>query len=86
MVEPGADVLRVIEADMAYLGTAAIRLEASNDISLNIVETDDANQLLRYLDRLGNLSIESKKSGESLIVNFNPDLPPEIRENILTRQ
>jgi hypothetical protein len=86
MVEPEAQVLRVIEADVAYLGTAALRLEESNSISLNIVEADDANKVLRYLDSLGNLSIESKESGELLIVNFTPDLLPELKENILTRQ
>ena len=86
MVEPEADVLRVIEADMAYLGTAALRLEESNDISLSIVEVDEANKIPRYLDSLGYLSIESKESGETLIVNFYPDLPPEIKDNILTRQ
>ena len=86
MVDPEADLLRVIEADMAYLGTAALRLEESNDISLNIVESDEANKVLRYLDSLGSLSIERKESAEALIVNFDPDLPPEIKENILTRQ
>ena len=86
MVDPEADLLRVIEADMAYLGTAALRLEESNDISLNIVESDEANQVLRYLDNLGSLSIETKESAEALLVNFDPDLPPDIKENILTRQ
>lgn len=86
MVDPEVGVLRDIEADMAYLGIAALRFEETNGISLNIVEADDANKVLRYLDNLGYLSIESKVSDESLIINFNPDLPPEIKENILTRR
>ena len=85
MVEPGANVLGVIEADMAYLGTAALKLEQSGAISLNIVEADEAGQLIGYLDFLGDLSIESKESAESLIINFDPDLPPEIKANILSR-
>ena len=84
MVETQGDGLRVIEADMAYLGSAALRREASKAVSLNIVEVNEANKVLRYLDSLGNLSIGSKGSGESLIVNFDPDLPAEIKENILS--
>ena len=86
MVEPDSEAMKVIEADMAYLGTAALRLEESNAISVYIVEADEANKVLRYLDSLGSLSIESKESAEALLVNFDPDLPPEIMENILTRQ
>jgi hypothetical protein len=86
MVEPEGDGLRVIEADMAYLGTAALRSEGSNAVRLNIVEVNEANKILRYLDSLGKLSIGSKESRESLIVNFDPDLPPEIRKNILSLQ
>jgi hypothetical protein len=85
MVEPEADGLRVSEADMAYLGTAALRLDGSRGISLNIIEANEANKVLRYLDNLGYLSIEINGSGESLIVNFDPDLPPEIKQNILSR-
>jgi hypothetical protein len=86
MVEPEGDGLRVIEADMAYLGSAALRREGSKAVSLNIVEVNEANKVLRYLDNLGNLSIGSKGSGEVLIVNFNQNLPEEIKENILSPQ
>ena len=64
MVEPEADGLCVLEADMAYLGTAALRLEESNDISLSIVEADEPNKVLRYLDSLGHLSIENNEFGQ----------------------
>ena len=86
MVEPEGDGLRVIEADMAYLGSAALRREGTKAVSLNIVEVNEANKVLRYLDNLGNLSIGSKGSGEVLIVNFNQNLPEEIKENILSPQ
>ena len=86
LVDPNLGGLHVIEADMAYLGTAALRREESPTISLNVAEVDETSNGLRYLDNLGYLSIGSKESGESLNVNFNPDLPPEIEENILTRQ
>jgi hypothetical protein len=85
MVEPGANVLGVIDAGVAYLGTAALKLEASGTISLNIVDTDASGAVLHYLDRLGNLSIESNESDKSLIINFDPDLPAEITANILSR-
>jgi hypothetical protein len=85
MVEPVGSTLRVIEADAAYLGTAALKLEESGTISLNIVRTDEANAALLYQDTLGNLSIESRGSDESLVINFDPNLPSQIQANILTR-
>lgn len=82
MVEPEGDVLRVIETDTVYLVSAALRRVGSNAVSLNIAEVNGANKVLRYMDSLGNLSIGRKESYESLIVNLNPDLPAEIKENI----
>ena len=85
MVELKENELRVIEADVAYLGTAALKLEESGTISLNIVKVDEANATLLYHDTLGNLSIESRDSGESLVINFTPDLPPQIQARILSK-
>jgi hypothetical protein len=85
MVEPVGSTLRVIEADTAYLGTAALKLEESGAISLNIVKTDEANAALLYQDTLGNLSIESRDSDESLVINFDTNLPSQIQANILSR-
>jgi len=86
MVEPDSGALRVIEADMAYLGVAALRLEEPTVVSLNVVEAVEAIKVLRFLDKLGYLSIENQGSDETLMVNFDPNLPPEIKRNILAEQ
>lgn len=85
MVEPDSGALHVIEADMAYLGVAALRQEDQTTVSLSVVEAVEATKVLRFLDNLGYLSIENQGSSETLMVNFDPNLPPEIQHNILAK-
>lgn len=86
MLESDSEPLRVVEADLAYLGYAALRLEETTAVSLNVVESNQATKVLRYLDRLGYLSIENREAGVSLILNVDPELSPEVKQNILLRQ
>jgi hypothetical protein len=86
MVEPDSEALHVIEADMAYWGTAALVVEGTTAISLKVAEANETTKELRYLDSLGHLSIENTETGISLILNVDPNLPPEIKQNILSRR
>lgn len=86
MLEPDSEPLHVIEADMAYLGYAALRFEETTAVSLNVVESNQTIKVLRYLDRLGYLSIENREAGVSLILKVDPKLSPEVKQNILLRQ
>ncbi len=48
----------VIEANMAYLGTAALKAEGTTVVSLNVAEIDENTRELHYKEILGYLFIE----------------------------
>ncbi|MEJ2748694.1 MAG: hypothetical protein P8183_12435 [Anaerolineae bacterium] len=83
MVELGFETLRATEADMAYLGSAALKPEETTGVSLYVVEADETTKVLRYRDRLGYLSLENTETDVSLVFNVDPNLPSEIRQNVL---
>ena len=86
LLEPDSGQPHVIEANVAYLGDAALRIEETSVVSLNVVEIDQTTKELHYLDSLGYLSIEDSEAGVSLILHVDSQLPPEIAQNILLRQ
>jgi hypothetical protein len=76
MYAPYIDQERVIEANMAYMGIAAIRADDLAAASLYRLDGDQEN--------LGKLSIEYSEIGTALVFQVNPDLPEEIKQSILT--
>jgi len=86
MLEPDSEPLHLIEADLAYLGYAGLRFEETTVVGLNVVDSNQTTKVLRYLDRLGYLSIEIREAGVSLILKVDPKLSPEVKQNILLRQ
>lgn len=85
MYDPAYDEERVIEANLVYLGTAAVTTKDAAFVSLDAVEIDDEGEL-QFIDTLGQLFLEKTGAGVSLKFHLNPDLPTDLRRNILTNE
>jgi hypothetical protein len=83
MYEPVHEGEKVMEANMAYLGTAALVVEGESIARLHAAVMDETTGELRYLDSLGQLSIENSDLGGSLIFQVDPNLPGDLRQNIV---
>jgi hypothetical protein len=83
MYAPSYDELHTIEADMAYLGTAGLKIEYPETVMLAVIESQESTRVLHYLDILGQLSIETMETGPSLIFRVNPNLSQDLSKNIL---
>ena len=86
MYKPDFETRHTIEADMAYLGSAALKFEDPTTVNLNVIENNESTRVLRYLDTLGYLSIENTENGLALVLNVDPNISPEIKKDILTKE
>ncbi len=85
MFEPGPGDAGIIEANMAFLGIAGLRVEDPTTVFFSIIESNETAKVLRYLDRLGQFTIENSESGTSLNFQVDPSLPEDLRQKILTK-
>jgi hypothetical protein len=82
MYDPAYDEERVIEANLAYLGTAAVARKGTAFVSLDAVEIDEGGET-HFIETLGQLFLEKTEAGVSLKFRLNPDLPADLRRNLL---
>lgn len=83
LFSPAYDETHLIEANLAYLGTAGLRFEGPDELSFVAIEANEATKTLPYLDRLGQIAVENSQAGVSLTLNVDPDLPHEQKQKIL---
>ncbi len=77
----------LIEADMAFLGDAALREDEPGSIILSVIElTEPFPTGLVYREDLGRMSYVENTGKISLVLNISPDLKAELRNQILPRQ
>lgn len=84
LYEPASEDSPIIEADLAFLGIAGLRFEDPATITLTVIESNETAKVLRYLETLGQLFLENSETGSSLIFQVNPDLPPELKDKIIS--
>jgi hypothetical protein len=82
MYAPAYDEYRIFEADISYLGNLRLYSENPPDVRVQVVEADRENLILRYLDMIGNLSIEGHEGQVRLVMHVFPGLPAEIQQKI----
>ena len=83
MFVPSFDQLHTIDADFAYLGIAGLKTENPATVMLAIIEPKGTATVLYYLDNLGQLAIEKSETKLSLVFKVDPNLSPDLMQNIL---
>jgi hypothetical protein len=85
MYSPVHDETGITEADLAYLGTAAVTGKDTAFVSLDAVEIDEGGET-HLIDALGQLFLEKKGTGVTLKFHINSDMPADLRRNILINE
>jgi hypothetical protein len=85
MYAPSYDELHTIEADMAYLGIAGLKMEYPETVMLTVIESQESTRVLNYLDTLGELSIEANETGRVLVFRVDPNLSEDLLQKILVK-
>jgi hypothetical protein len=83
MYAPAYDEFGIYEADMRFLGHLMVYSEDSSQVGVRILEADQETKILRFLETIGHLAIESNGRDVRLVVRLLPDLPDEIQQRII---
>lgn len=83
---PAYDATQTFEADMAYMGDISLLAENATKVALQVVEPNEDASEIGYHITLGYLSIDHQDEGVSLVLEVAPDLPGEVRQNLLTME
>jgi hypothetical protein len=86
MYAPAYDEYGVYEADMRFLGHLMVYSEDTSQVGVRVVEGDQDTKTLRFLDTIGNLTIEGYGGDVNLVLHVLPGLPDEIQQRIITGQ
>ena len=78
--------VNVTEANMAYLGTAALTTERTTIMSLNDAEFDENTGELHYKEVLGQLFVENSDTKASLAFRVDPNLSRDTMQKILSSE
>lgn len=83
MYAPAYDEFGIYEADMRFLGHLMVYSEDSSQVGVRILEADQETKILRFLETIGHLAIESNGGDVRLVVQLLPGLPDEIQQRII---
>jgi hypothetical protein len=81
MYAPGYNKNQIFEPTIAYLGDIGLTIDENGVVDVRIVEPDEENLKLKYLDTLGNLTLRKENDGLVLALELNDNLPEEIKKS-----
>jgi len=86
MYAPEYNKNQILEPTIAYLGDIGLAIDEEGVVAVRIVEPDEENLKLKYLDTLGNLTLRKENDGLVLALEINDNLPEEIKNKLVTGQ
>jgi len=86
MFAPEYNKNQILEPTIAYLGDLGLAIDENGIVAVRIVEPDEENLKLKYLDSLGNLTLRKGSDGLVLALKLNDNLPEEIKNKLVTGQ
>ena len=86
MYAPGYNKNQIFEPTIAYLGDLGLTIQEDGGVDVRIVEADDANLRLKYLDTLGNLKMDMQEDSLLVTLKLDENLTDEIKNKLVTGQ
>jgi hypothetical protein len=86
MYAPEYNKNQIFEPTIAYLGDIGLTIDEDGVVDVRIVEPDEENLKLKYLDTLGNLTLSKENDGLVLSLETNNNLSEEIKNKLVTGQ
>lgn len=83
MYAPAYDENSPLDADLSYLGHWRVYSEGGSQVGVQVVEGESKTKTLRYLDTIGQLSIEVHNGDVRLVLHVLPGLPDEVQGRII---
>ena len=86
MYAPGYNKNQIFEAAIAYLGDLGLTIQEDGVVDVRIVEADEENLRLKYLDTLGNLKMDVQEDSLFVTLKLDDNLSDEIKSKLVTGQ
>lgn len=86
MYAPGYNKNLIYEPTIAFLGDLGLAIDEDGVVAVRIVEPDEENLKLKYLDTLGNLALRKENDGLVLALELNNNLSDDNKSKLVTGQ